>query len=334
MKKFLGIIVLFIIAIVLVLIFAKDDNYIKTSNLYISEIVASNSYTHKDKDGEYSDYIEIYNDYDYDINLLNYHLTDSMYESDKWTFPEITIAAHEYMLVYASGKNKCHEKDNCHLNFKLKKEGETISLIDDTGNIINRVNFNNLNSDESISFIKNKYVITIPTPGMENKLEKIDKDKSKYTININEYLSHNKGFNYANDGASYDFIEIYNYGDNDVNLKGLSLSDNEDNLNKYIFPEIIIKKKEFLVIYLTGGKEIENNIYANFKLSDTDKEIFLSIKGSIIDKIPVVKLKDNMSYGKVDDKWYYFYIPTPGKENNTKKIERIDDNGNSQNISS
>ena len=329
MKKIIGIIGLFILAILLVIIFSKDDNYIKMGNLYISEIVASNSYIYKDNDGEYSDYIEIYNDNNYDVNLLNYHLTDSMFESDKWAFPNIIIKSHEYILVYATGKNKCDDKDNCHTNFKLKKDGETVSLIDNTGNIISRVSYNNLNSDESISFIKNKYLITIPTPKEENKYVKIDKDKKKYTISINEYLTHNKGINYASDGASYDFIELYNYGDDDVNLKGLSLSDDEKNLNKFIMPDVVIKKKEYLVIYLTGGKEIEGNIYANFKLSDNDQKIILSVSGNVIDSVDVIKLKDNMSYGKVDDKWYYFNIPTPGMENNTKKVERIDNDGNS-----
>ena len=46
-----------------------NDTFIKNGGLYISEIVASNSYTYKDNDGEYSDYIEIYNDNDYDIDL-------------------------------------------------------------------------------------------------------------------------------------------------------------------------------------------------------------------------------------------------------------------------
>ena len=31
-----------------------------------------------------------------------------------------------------------------------------------------------------------------------------------------------------------------------------------------------------------------------------------------------------MSYGLKDDKWLYFYTPTPGKENNTHGVERND----------
>ena len=72
MKKYGLIIVLFVAASLLVYLFSRNDNYIKSGNLYISEIVASNNYTYKDNDGEYSDNIEIYNGNDYDINLSGY----------------------------------------------------------------------------------------------------------------------------------------------------------------------------------------------------------------------------------------------------------------------
>lgn len=327
MKKVLIILGLFLIAFLLVFIFSKDDNYIKVGNLYINEIVASNSYTYKNQDLEFDDYIEIYNGNNYSVNLSNYRLTDSIYESKKWVFPDIAINPNEYLLIYASGKNKCEDKYNCHTNYKLKKDGEIISLIDNTGNIISRVSFSNLNSDESLSYINKKYVITIPTPGKENILKE-KKNNGNYTVKLSEYMSHNKNFNYSSNGDSYDFIEIYNYGDDSVNLDGLALSDTEEELNKYIFPEKIIKSHEYLVIYLTGGVEIENDLYANFKLSNSDKKIVLSVNNKIIDEVSVVKLKDNMSYGRVDNQWYYFYIPTPGKENNTKKVEEIMIDGN------
>ena len=99
MKRLGLIIILFCLAILLVILFRTDDNFIKTGGLYISEIVASNSYTYKDNDGEFSDYIELYNDNDYDINLENYRLTDSIYEVNKWRFPNITIKANSYLVI-------------------------------------------------------------------------------------------------------------------------------------------------------------------------------------------------------------------------------------------
>lgn len=328
MKRLGLIIILFGIAIILVILFKGDDSFIKNGGLYISEIVASNSYTYKDNDGEYSDYIEIYNDNDYDIDLENYRLTDSIYEVNKWRFPSITIKAHEYLVIFASGKNKCKESDKCHVNFKLTSDGETISLIDNTGNIISRVTYSEMKNDTALSYVKGKYLVTKPTPGEENSDEKIKEvDVSKYKIQITEYLTHNKGANYNLSGEYSDWVEIYNYGD-DISLLGLSLTDEEKNLNKFMLPDYVIKKGEYLVIYLNGGKDVEGSITANFKLSDNDKKIIIAGNRKIIDSVDIVKLEKNMSYGLRDDKWLYFYTPTPGKENNTHGVERIEIDGN------
>ena len=136
MKKELIIIPIFVLTIVLVMLIPNND-YIKTGKLYVSEIMASNNYTIKDDDGDYSDYIEIYNGYKNSINLSNYHLSDDEYDTKKWTFPDITIKSNEYIIVYASGKNKCDlETRICHTNFKLSKSGEIITLTDSNGNII------------------------------------------------------------------------------------------------------------------------------------------------------------------------------------------------------
>ena len=328
MKKVGLIIILFIVAILLVILFQKDDSYIKTGNLFINEIVASNSYTYKDSDGEYSDYIELYNGNDYDINLSGYRLTDSIYEVNKWRFPDITIKANSYLIIFASGKNKCLKEDSCHTNFKLSSAKETVSLIDDTGNIISRVSFKELKNDYSLSYINGKYQITKPSPGEVNNKDIIKEiDVKKYKLKINEYLSHNKGANYNNNGEYSDWIELYNEGD-DISLLGLSLTDEEKNLNKFMLPDKVIKKGEYLVIYLNGGKEINDSIAANFKLSDNDKKVILSGNGKVIDEVSIVPLEKNMSYGLKNGKWLYFYTPTPGKENNTYGVERVDDNGN------
>lgn len=329
MKKYGLIIVLFIIASVLVYLFAKDGDYIKSGNLYINEIVASNNYTYKDSDGEYSDYIEIYNGNNYDIDLSGYRLTDSIYEVNKWKFTNITIKANSYLLVFASGKNKCLESDKCHTNFKLGKDGETISLIDDTGNIISRVSFETLENDYALSYVNGKYIVTTPTPGEENSSEEIKGvDTSKIKIIINEYVTHNKGSSYNSSGEYSDWVELYNEGD-DISLKGIAISDDKDNLNKFILPDKIIKHGEYVIINLNGGKDVPGEISANFKLSEKDEKIILSTNGKVIDEVKIVLLGKNMSYGKSGDKWLYFYTPTKGMENNTHGVERVDNNGNS-----
>ena len=332
MKKYGLLIILIIIGIVIIILNKDDRNYIKVGNLYISEIVASNKNTYQSSDMEYYDYLEIYNGNNYDINLSGYYLTDNLAEFKKWSFPDVTIYSHEYLIVLASGVNICDNKELCHTNFKLSKDGEIVTLIDKSGNIISRVTYPKLNSDISYSYINGKYEITLPTPGKENVLSILkNKENKNYQLEITEYMTHNKGMNYLTNGKYYDWIEIHNLGD-DISLLNLSLSDEFDNLDKYIFDDVIIKKDEYKVIYLTGGDKIDNYLCANFKLSDNDEELILSFDNKVLDSVKIVKLEDNMSYGKLDNKWYYFYLPTPGSSNDTSKVEVIDF-GNSQDAS-
>ena len=72
-------------------------------------------------------------------------------------------------------------------------------------------------------------------------------------------------------------------------------------------------------------KVINNTILANFKLSDDDQKLLITNGKKIIDEVNLVKLIDNVSYGRVEDKWYYFTKPTPGEENNTVALEKIED---------
>ena len=325
MKKWF-IIVLFVIVIIIAIIFSPNDGFVKTGKLYINEVMAKNGKTIMDDDGDYTDYIEIYNGYGYDIDLEGYHLSDREYKSSKWTFPSITIKAKEYLIVYASGKNKCNlETRVCHTDFKLSSLGEKVLLIDKSANIISKVAFTKMNSDVSLSFTGNKYVYTnTGTPGYKNEFEEIKVlNKKDNTIIITEYLSHNEGIVYLEDGGYYDFIELYNKGDKDVNLKDLYLSDSKNNLNKFKLPDKVLSAHEYIVVYLTDGKQVEDYICATFKLSDNDDGVYLSNNGVIFDEVQIVLLKNNISYGLKDDKWYYFVSPTPGKENSTKGLEKL-----------
>src|SRR5687768_2602343 len=72
----------------------------------ISEFMAGNSQTLADQDGEYSDWIELFNSSAAGVNLENWTLTDSASQPAKWRFPAVTIAPRGFLVVFASGKNR------------------------------------------------------------------------------------------------------------------------------------------------------------------------------------------------------------------------------------
>jgi len=316
---------IFLVTILLVLILPNNDNYIKNGKLYINEVMPSNSYTIKDNDNEYSDYIEIYNGYNKSINLEGFHLSDNEYETSRWTFPKMEIGPNEYLVIFASGKDKCDFKTKiCHTNFKLSNEGEIITLTDDANNILSKIKYGKLSNDVSFGHYKNEYYAFVnPTPGSKNDKERLKiLDVTDYKISFNEYMTHNKRSHYISDGAYYDWIELVNNSDKDLNLDGLYLTDDKRELNKFKLPNVVLKKNEYLVIYLTGGIKVDGYICANFKIGDGDN-VILSNNDKVIDEIKLVTLPDNVSYGKKDNTWQYFTTGTPGYANTTKGFDEI-----------
>lgn len=324
MKHILTITCLFIILILLVVFLPSSNDYIKVGNLYINEIVASNK-KYLDNLDNYSDYIEIYNGYNYDVDLNNYYISDSEFDLKKWKFPNITLRAKEYLILYASELDTCDLITKiCHTNFKLSDQGEILTLSDNNGNIISKVKYPLLDLNISYSYKNNQYKLTqILTPGYKNEIIKPVETKQKYDLKITEYMTHNKTSHYDKNGNYYDWIEIYNNGSEEILLKNIYISDNEKNITKSSLPDITIKPREYKIIYLT--KENTNYVgpYANLALSDNDKKILISTSKEIIDIVDIVKLKDDVSFGIKNGIWQYFLTPTPGYANVTTSFEKI-----------
>ncbi|NLM25808.1 MAG: hypothetical protein GX208_06780 [Firmicutes bacterium] len=99
------------------------------SYLVINEVMSSNSVTIKDADGDYSDWIELYNPTGESIDLSGYYLSDSGKNRKKWQFPLGTeIASYDYLLIWASGKDRIDSNGQIHTNFSIAKDGETLIL--------------------------------------------------------------------------------------------------------------------------------------------------------------------------------------------------------------
>ena len=77
-----------------------------SQNLYLNEIVSSNSSSFYDEDGDSPDWIEIHNPSNNSINLLEFGLSDDYEDPYKWTFPSFTILPNEYSIILASDKDR------------------------------------------------------------------------------------------------------------------------------------------------------------------------------------------------------------------------------------
>jgi hypothetical protein len=162
----------FITLIVLLTLFVSGKG--QTNTLIISEIMAINDTVLADEDGDYSDWLEIYNPGSSPVNLSGWSLTDNPGNLDKWKFPNITINAGTYLVVFASDKNKVLLGGNLHTNFKLSGSGEYLALIESDGSTISSVfdpSFPSQTANVSYGLYNGSYMyMSTPTPGAGNVL--------------------------------------------------------------------------------------------------------------------------------------------------------------------
>jgi hypothetical protein len=157
---------------ILLLIVAAYLSGFGQDQLFINEFLASNTSTNVDPDfSAFSDWIEIYNDEEFDVDLSGYFLTDDISTSDKWQVPTGTIISSKSHLIFWADKEDMVNLA-LHTNFKLKADGEEIGLFNKTGELIDSKTFGNQATDVSRGRqpdgVSEWFYFSQPTPGTDN----------------------------------------------------------------------------------------------------------------------------------------------------------------------
>ena len=71
------------------------------------------------------------------------------------------------------------------------------------------------------------------------------------TVRINEVVSSNSVY-LDEDGDNPDWLEIHNFGTQDVSINGWSLSDDVDGITKWIFPNITLTPDQYMVLWASS----------------------------------------------------------------------------------
>ena len=114
------------------------------SELVINEIMANNQSVVADQDGEFDDWIELYNTSSYDVSTGGLHLSDDYLNLIKWPIPNLVIPPDNYLIIWADSDS---EQDGLHANFKLSSGGEGLYLSYDGTAILDDLIFFNQTID-------------------------------------------------------------------------------------------------------------------------------------------------------------------------------------------
>ncbi len=317
------------VVLLLVSIFApacSGRNSDDVPKLVISEIMADNTLTLSDSDGEYSDWIEICNIGSIPAELSRYCLSDDENAPFKWVMPDVILEPGEYLLVFASGKDiKNMEEGEYHTNFKLNGMGEDMVLSSAYYGISEPFSYAAAVADVSFGLTADGTYkwLSKATPKAENDETQCADDplslNSPYLgLIISEYMTANEKTLSDSDGEFTDWIEITNISTKDISLDGLQITDNIDNLDKWkISGSYILAPGECAVVFMSGKDRCDSEIHSAFGIGRDDREIVLSDKHSrVVYRIALTELREGISGGADSEgEALYFEVPTPGREN-------------------
>ncbi|MBN1926399.1 MAG: CotH kinase family protein, partial [Prolixibacteraceae bacterium] len=158
----------------------KPNDYIpEIKNIVINEFCAVNNSTIADENGEYNDWIELYNAGGEAVNIAGLYMTDNFALPRKFRFPNTdpeltTIPSKGYLLLWADNDE---EQGILHLNFKLDGEVEQIGLIEANGiDFIDSLSYYNQRPDTTFGRIPNAtgpWFYMLPTPNAFNMTDPI-----------------------------------------------------------------------------------------------------------------------------------------------------------------
>ena len=120
--------------------------------LVINEFMASNSSSTADPQGQYDDWIEIYNYGRGAVYVGGMYLTDNLSSPTKWQIPDTNpsqavIPAQGYLIIWADNDTS---DAGLHASFKLDADGEEIALFDSDGaTLIDSITFGEQTTDMS-----------------------------------------------------------------------------------------------------------------------------------------------------------------------------------------
>ncbi len=114
----------------------------------LNEIVSLNETGLQDSDGDFPDWIELYNPSDEPIELLGYTLTDDADNEEHWIIPNLILPPGGYTVIFASGKDRSNVEEP-HANFSVSADGEWVYLYDPQGGLVDQLSVPPLAQDQS-----------------------------------------------------------------------------------------------------------------------------------------------------------------------------------------
>ena len=144
--------------------------------LHINEVMASNGSTIADENGEFDDWIEVFNPNAFPVDLAGWYISDDPANITRYQFPtggtEAVVPSNGWLLVWADNQSA---QGDLHTNFGLSSNGESVILTGPDGvSIVDQIEFPPATLDVSYGRETDGGTpwvnFTVPTPGASNNV--------------------------------------------------------------------------------------------------------------------------------------------------------------------
>ena len=245
----------------------------------INEILLENTYSLIDENGLRAQWVELYNSSSSAVNLGTYYLSDDPSNLAKWQFPEETLGAGEYRIVYMTAE----ATDENHTGFKVGR-GEPLILTDFSTMRTQKVEVPEEGRLDNVSYGLQEgewRYFGKSTPGTANTthgadtlldIQRVDPD-SLYITEVCAACAPRSG--------DLDWIEIYNGSDREIDLTDYYLSNDVDNPMLWQMKGTIASG-EYKVIYTSSKSGERSSSTANFNISVSGEELLITSKDGVL----------------------------------------------------
>ena len=286
----------------------------------ISEFMEKNRAVLRDEDGDFSDWIELYNQSGEAVSLAGWTISDKESKLG-WPLPELMLEPGQRLLLFASGKDR--QGEQLHTDFALSGE-EGVYLRNEHGTLLSSALCGDCEADVAMALqADGSYEKSLcPTPGYENSKAGYgafqESLSSESPLVINEVVVFNRSTLPQKD-AYYDWVELKNMSSQPVLLSDYCLSDDRDDPVQFRLPEQELQPGELWVVFCTKEQPaLPSAVSTGFGLDDGNEQLYLSDnQGQLLDFVSLRDIPYNASYGRQagEPGWFYFASASPGEDN-------------------
>lgn len=314
--------------------FDAAQTFAPQGGVRISEVMTSNASTLSLSDGSWPDWIELHNAGEKAVSLSGWSLMPESEPKKLYCFSsDAMIHAGGYLVVYCDGGRSVGGE--LHARFSLAASGAAVTLLDASGQRVDRVVTPELGRDEAYcrDAMDEWQMTRTPTPGEANRIAEREEvtalaaqdEAAAGEVEITEVMTRNVTYCPDAQGRAHDWVELHNASNAPVSLSGWSLSDDAQKRGKWTFPDATIPAGGYLIVYCSGTSGDASELHASFRLSGEGTQVILTrADGQTASMADVPALEKDQSWSKQGGGWTKALSPTPGQSNDFSGAVAID----------